>query len=672
MGSIFSFNISALSRTLQSLNVLTDLSYRLYDDKCNEIVASVGDDPLLSAIKRNKRGAELYNEFFSNNFRLALKRKTPFVVQSFTNQYHYFIPLKVQDTMLILVAEAFYTSIHDFISFYKKSARELGLKDTDIIRWQDKVTILSPQKIQRVMTEIQSLLEGILNQNYKVSELNKKWRWAKTIISLAASFKTDATVEDISQEVLSSVLFLFDVDTAAILFRDNGDYTVKVSGGRHSEQLRDFKISANSPIVKSLLATHRPMSILDNYELLRYRLPDDILSMYLFPLSFEEDIFGLLAIFNTILNRDAFQSIQYICRLTAYLCSIRDIGQRHREQANLMNLLYLKTSKLYFLYRSRQQLLDAIVNEAASLVGAEKCSLMLPSNNGYLSVAAIKGINKYLMENVRVNKGEAIAGKVYEEGVPVIIKGLEDLSKYGVKPKTFYKSMSSVSVPLKIGDEVVGVLNLSDKEKSMPFTDEDMFVVNQFASHAAMLIKLSECYSLSEQMRELSITDPLTGLYNRRYFDVRLNEEYMRARRYNLPFSLAIIDIDDFKLFNDTEGHLAGDHILKEIAIIMSSTVRANDIVVRYGGEEFAIIMPQTSSAEAYKVAERLRQAVKNLIPPTWKAFPRNAITVSIGVAMYPESGETIAELIRAADKSLYAAKIRGKDQTVVNTQHAL
>ncbi len=671
MGSIFSFNISALSRTLQSLNVLTDLSYRLYDDKGNEIIASSRDDPLLSTIKGNKKGAELYNDFFSNNFRLALKRKTPFVVQSFTNQYHYFIPLKVQDTLMILIAEGFYTSIHDFISFYKKNARELGLKDTDIIRWQDKVTILSAQKIQRVMTEIQSLLEGILNQNYQVSELNKKWRWAKTIISLAASFKTDATVEDISQEVLSSVLFLFDVDTAAILFRENGDYAVKVSGGRHSEQLRDFKISVNSPIVKSLLATHRPMSILDNYELLRYRLPDDILSMYLFPLSFEEDIFGLLAIFNTILNRDAFQSIQYICRLTAYLCSIRDIGQRHREQANLMNLLYLKTSKLYFLYRSREQLLDAIVYEAASLVGAEKCSLMLPSNNGYLSVAAIKGINKYLMENVRVNKGEAIAGKVYEEGVPVIIKGLEDLSKYGVKPKTFYKSVSSVSVPLKIGDEVVGVLNLSDKENSMPFTDEDMFVVNQFASHAAMLIKLSECYSLSEQMRELSITDPLTGLYNRRYFDVRLNEEYMRARRYNLPFSLAIIDIDDFKLFNDTEGHLAGDHILKEIAIIMSSTVRANDIVVRYGGEEFAIIMPQTSSAEAYKVAERLRQAVKNLIPPTWKTFPRNAITVSIGVAMYPESGETIAELIRAADKSLYAAKIRGKDQTVVNTQHA-
>lgn len=668
MGSIFSFNISALSRTLQSLNALTDLSYHLYDEKGTEIIASSKEDPLLSAIRQHKKGICLYNEFFTNNFRLALKRKTPFVVQSFTNQYHFFIPLKVHDMVLILVAEGFYTSVHDFISFYKKNAAELGLKDTEIIKWQEKVTILPSHKMQTVMTEIQNLLEHILTQNYKISELNKRWRWAKTIISLAASLRTDATKENISQEVLSSILFLFDVDTAAILFRENGDFSVKLSGGRRSHLLCNFKLPVNSPIVKGIVETGRAMSVLDNYELLRYKLPDEILSMYLFPLSFEDNIFGLLGIFNTILDRDAFQSIQYICRLTAYLCSIRDIGQRHREQANLLNLLYLKTSRLYFLYRSRQQLFDAIVNDAASLVGAEKCSLMLPSDNGYLSVAAIKGINKYLMENVKVSKGEAIAGKVYEEGVPVLIRGVDDLGKYGIKPKTFYKTLYSISVPLKIGDEVVGVLNLSDKEKSVPFTDEDMFVLNQFASHAAMLIKLSECYSLSEQMRELSITDPLTGLYNRRYFDVRVNEEFMRAKRYNLPFSLAIIDIDDFKLFNDTEGHITGDHVLKELAIIMSSTVRANDIVVRYGGEEFAIIMPQTTSAEAYKVAERLRQAVKNLIPPTWKHFPKHAITVSIGVAMYPESGETISELIKAADKSLYSAKIRGKDQTVVNT----
>ncbi len=672
MGNIFALNFSGLSKTLKSLNVLTDLAYHLYDDKGNEIIASTQDDPLLAAIKMNKKGAGLYNEFFTRNYSLALKRKTPFVVQSFTNQYHLFIPVRVHEIMLILVAEGFYTSLHDFISFYKRRAAELGLKDTEILSWQEKVTIIPSHKIQSVMYEIKHLLEEFLNQNYKVSELNKRWRWAKTIISLAASLKTDATVEDISQEVLSSILFLFDVDTAAMLYRENGDFSVKVSGGRRSEQLRDFKIPANSPVVRGMIETGRPMSVLDNYELLRYKLPDEILSMYLFPLTFEDRLFGMLAIFNTILDRDAFQSIQYICRLTAYLCSIRDIGHRHREQANMLNLLYLKTSKLYFLYQSRQQLLDAIVNEASSLVGAEKCSLMLPSDNGYLSVAAIRGINKYLMENVKISKGEAIAGKVYEEGVPVLIKGYDDLNRYGVRPKAFYKSLFSVSVPLKIGDEVVGVLNLSDKEKGMPFTDEDLFVLSQFASHAAMLIKLSECYSLSEQMRELSITDPLTGLYNRRYFDVRLNEEYMRAKRYNLPFSLAIIDIDDFKLFNDTEGHIAGDHILKELAIIMTSTVRANDIVVRYGGEEFAIIMPQTSSAEAYKVAERLRQAVKELIPPTWRHFPRKSITISIGVAMYPESGETVAELIKAADKSLYAAKIRGKDQTIVNTLHGL
>ena len=121
----------------------------------------------------------------------------------------------------------------------------------------------------------------------------------------------------------------------------------------------------------------------------------------------------------------------------------------------------------------------------------------------------------------------------------------------------------------------------------------------------------------------------------------------------------------DLKVFNDTEGHLAGDHILKEIASIMTGTVRANDILVRFGGEEFAIIMPQTSQEEAFHVAERVRENIKTLILPTWKRFPKEQITVSIGLAMYPESGDPMENIIRYADRALYKAKMRGKDLTL-------
>jgi diguanylate cyclase (GGDEF)-like protein len=166
-------------------------------------------------------------------------------------------------------------------------------------------------------------------------------------------------------------------------------------------------------------------------------------------------------------------------------------------------------------------------------------------------------------------------------------------------------------------------------------------------------------------MKKLSMTDALTGLFNRRYFDIRLEEEFLRAKRYNLILSLAILDIDDFKPFNDTEGHIAGDTMLKEVAFIMTSAVRSHDILARFGGEEFAIIMPQTPKAEAYHVAERIRENIKRNIKATWKKYHKKQLTICGGVATYPDCGPMKEELIRCADKALYTAKNRGKDITV-------
>ena len=131
-------------------------------------------------------------------------------------------------------------------------------------------------------------------------------------------------------------------------------------------------------------------------------------------------------------------------------------------------------------------------------------------------------------------------------------------------------------------------------------------------------------------------------------------------------FSLAMIDIDDFKLFNDTEGHLAGDEILKNIANIAKDSLRIIDVIARFGGEEFAVIMPQTDKDEAFMVTERIRKSIVEYLPRTWNVFPNDAITISIGIASFPSDGNDRKSLIRNADKALYTAKIKGKDRTVV------
>jgi diguanylate cyclase (GGDEF)-like protein len=167
-------------------------------------------------------------------------------------------------------------------------------------------------------------------------------------------------------------------------------------------------------------------------------------------------------------------------------------------------------------------------------------------------------------------------------------------------------------------------------------------------------------------MKELSITDHLTGLFNRRYFQERFTEEIHRSERYNLIFSLAIFDIDDFKLLNDTEGHPAGDSVLKELSRIARECLRANDVLCRFGGEEFAILMPQTHKDEAFIVTERIRNSIKESLVYRFKKFPRPGITVSIGLASFPEDGKSVNELIKNTDIALYKAKESGKDRTVL------
>jgi diguanylate cyclase (GGDEF)-like protein len=290
---------------------------------------------------------------------------------------------------------------------------------------------------------------------------------------------------------------------------------------------------------------------------------------------------------------------------------------------------------------------------------------MLPEEGrGHLLVKSVKGIDARQAKGIRVPVGSGIAGKVYQEGRPLLVRDMEkDLS---LRKKPNYRTGSFVSMPLRIGGELLGVLNLADRRDGRAFSEDDITFLTNIALCASVTIKGAQCCSKFEEMRTLSITDSLTGLFNRRYFDERLCEELQRASRYDTFFSLAIFDIDNFKLFNDTEGHLAGDEDLKAVKDISRESLRSIDVIARFGGEEFAIIMPQTEKDEAFLVAERVRRNIRKAMSGRWANFPHKDLTVSIGIAYFPSDGKDSNTLIRSADKALYKAKISGKDRTVV------
>jgi len=181
---------------------------------------------------------------------------------------------------------------------------------------------------------------------------------------------------------------------------------------------------------------------------------------------------------------------------------------------------------------------------------------------------------------------------------------------------------------------------------------------------AAIALKNSQ---LVEQLQSAATTDELTGLYNRRAMEERLEAEISRAQRHQLRTSIVLIDVDHFKSVNDTYGHPVGDQVLRGVARALSKEARGTDLVARYGGEEFAVVMPETDAPGGRIIAERIREKVAALVFATELGQLR--VTVSLGVATFPDDGRRKAELVELCDACLYHAKRGGRNRTVASAQ---
>jgi diguanylate cyclase (GGDEF)-like protein len=215
----------------------------------------------------------------------------------------------------------------------------------------------------------------------------------------------------------------------------------------------------------------------------------------------------------------------------------------------------------------------------------------------------------------------------------------------------------------------IGVLHLEFENAKLPQdSDNDSLrdARQRLAVSAASQIALSlASLQLRETLREQSIRDPLTGLFNRRFLEESFERELLTASRKKQAVAVLFLDLDHFKRFNDTFGHAAGDMVLQSLADVFRNFFRASDICCRYGGEEFAILLPESASHDAAIRAEALRSEVKNLRLQFRKQL-LGPLTLSVGVAAFPEHGSTAAELLKIADQCLYESKARGRDVVTV------
>ncbi|MBF0547866.1 MAG: diguanylate cyclase [Candidatus Riflebacteria bacterium] len=320
-----------------------------------------------------------------------------------------------------------------------------------------------------------------------------------------------------------------------------------------------------------------------------------------------------------------------------------------------------KASQAMNFQNDTEKLIKHILEMACRALKAEKASIMIPTDGkDEIATKIVYGIQGDFHSPPVVTKikaGEGVAGTVFKSGSSIVVnEGANDPLFKSFETTSYFEHLirNLISVPLKIKERVTGVINITNKLDPQGFNSDDQRLLEALAQQAAMAVEHARLY-------ELAITDGLTKLFIHRYFQARLEEEILRAKRYHTTVSLILFDIDHFKIFNDTYGHQQGDMVLVEVAKLVKQTLRDTiDIPSRYGGEEFTVILPETDTAGALLVAERLRRTVEAFdFPGQGKPLK---VTISLGISTFPDHASNRALLIKKADMALYSCKKHGRN----------
>lgn len=298
-----------------------------------------------------------------------------------------------------------------------------------------------------------------------------------------------------------------------------------------------------------------------------------------------------------------------------------------------------------------QQVLDAILQSIFTMIEDAKDAHVFLYNGNSLQFGAALWWNGR-RDMLVMPRENGLTETVARRGETVVVTDMQQHDLYQQAPSAWNGSI--IGLPLKIGMRVVGVLNVA-RVKKVGFRQEEMRLLRLLADQAAMAIENARLHDL---IRHQALTDPLTGLPNRRYFDQRLSEEIRRSMRYQHPFALMIMDLNGFKEINDRFGHPAGDAVLKQLAALLRGALRDTDFMARYGGDEFAFLLPETSIEDAQKVIQNLQKLMLDARFAVAGSEERH-VSGCFGFALFPAHASSSDELISAADQMLYLSKHR-------------
>ncbi len=523
--------------------------------------------------------------------------------------------------------------------------------------------LISVKDAEAIADEVAKVLPRLLDRQIHAISLNRTTQRLEAVQKLARDLADSSDTDQALTIVSEALVVLFNLPKVMIVLQQTGQsMTIHSTLGLASDSLQiDQKSLAHA------LDTTEGFPRLFSEEELAAIFPGlETRTAHLFPLGSKHSQFGAIVILDIHLhNRDQALIELLVNRLATRLESLK-IAEKHHQERQFSSRMISMISSLS-LVNSRKKLYQEILEMSSELLAATSGSFMLLNEeDGTLQIEAAKGMTSSLAKTMSVAFGEGIAGRVAKSGFPMLVNDIERDKRVATRNRPRFKTKSFVSLPLETEDRLIGVLNLADKSNGTNFTEADLNLVQTFTRHAVLMIDRAATLEKAGKFEQLAITDPLTGLYNRRFLENRLQEELSRSERQKQSFCVILADLDSFKIYNDICGHLAGDNALRKTARIMQKTAREMDIVTRYGGEEFCLILPGTSKKESVFVGERIRRAIETDSFPGENHLPKGRLTTSVGIASFPADGVTANELIHAADLALYRAKALGRNRLVL------